>query len=93
MGSERDYLVLDFKGTDKFTCLAIKSSSFALISVVRHLRSVEWEALNLQSKKARPEVRLRNSTRASSLYQSRLQTAGHSFADTQWMKELSESLY
>jgi len=93
MGSERDYLVLDFKGTDK---LYLPSDQ---IEFIRPYVGGEAPSLSRMGgadfAKQKQRVRSAVSEIAQELvvlYQSRLQTTGHSFpARTQWMKELSES--
>ncbi len=93
MGSERDYLVLDFKGTDK---LYLPSDQ---IELIRPYIGGETPTLSRMGgtdfAKQKDRVRTAVAEIAQELvvlYQSRLHTAGHSFpADTPWMRELSES--
>lgn len=93
MGSERDYLVLDFKGTDK---LYLPSDQ---IELIRPYIGGETPTLSRMGGTdfAKQKDRVRSAVAEIAqelvvLYQSRLHTAGHSFpADTPWMRELSES--
>ena len=93
MGSERDYLVLDFKGTDK---LYLPSDQ---IEFIRPYIGGETPSLSRMggAEFAKQKQRVRSAVSEIAqelvvLYQTRLQTTGHSFpAETQWMKELSES--
>lgn len=93
MGSERDYLVLDFKGTDK---LYLPSDQ---IELIRPYIGGEAPALSRMggTEFAKQKDRVRSAVAEIAqelvvLYQSRLHRAGHSFpADTPWMRELSDS--
>ena len=93
MGSERDYLVLDFKGTDK---LYLPSDQ---IELIRPYIGGETPTLSRMGGTdfAKQKDRVRSAVAEIAqelvvLYQSRLHTPGHSFpADTPWMRELSES--
>ena len=93
MGSERDYLVLDFKGTDK---LYLPSDQ---IELIRPYKGGETPALSRMggTEFAKQKARVRDAVSEIAqelvvLYQSRLRTSGHSFpSDTPWMRELSES--
>ena len=91
--SERDYLVLDFKGTDK---LYLPSDQ---IELIRPYIGGETPTLSRMGGTdfAKQKDRVRSAVAEIAqelvvLYQSRLHTPGHSFpADTPWMRELSES--
>ena len=93
MGSERDYLVLDFKGTDK---LYLPSDQ---IELIRPYIGGETPTLSRMGGTdfAKQKDRVRSAVAEIAqelvvLYQSRLHAPGHSFpADTPWMRELSES--
>ena len=93
MGSERDYLVLDFKGSDK---LYLPSDQVALI---RPYVGGELPSLSrmggIEFAKQKQRVRSAVSEIAQELvllYQSRIQSPGHSFpSETPWMRELSDS--
>tara|TARA_B110000003_G_scaffold167327_1_gene167370 strand:- start:283 stop:2205 length:1923 start_codon:yes stop_codon:yes gene_type:complete len=93
MGSERDYLVLDFKGTDK---LYLPSDQ---IELIRPYIGGETPTLSRMGGTdfAKQKDRVRSAVAEIAqelvvLYQSRLQSSGHSFpADTPWMRELSDS--
>ena len=93
MGSERDYLVLDFKGTDK---LYLPSDQ---IELIRPYIGGETPALSRMGGTdfAKQKDRVRSAVAEIAqelvvLYQSRLRSSGHSFpSDTPWMRELSDS--
>jgi transcription-repair coupling factor (superfamily II helicase) len=93
MGSERDYLVLDFKGTDK---LYLPSDQ---IELIRPYTGGETPARSRMGGTdfAKQKARVREAVSEIAqdlvvLYQSRLNTPGYSFpADTPWMRELSDS--
>lgn len=93
MGSERDFLVLDFKGTDK---LYLPSDQ---IELIRPYTGGEAPTLSRMGGTdfAKQKARVRDVVSEIAqelvvLYQSRLNTSGYSFpADTPWMRELSES--
>jgi len=93
MGSERDYLVLDFKGTDK---LYLPSDQ---IELIRPYTGGETPARSRMGGTdfAKQKSRVRDAVSEIAqelvvLYQSRLNTRGYSFpADTPWMRELSDS--
>ena len=93
MGSERDYLVLDFKGTDK---LYLPSDQ---IELIRPYTGGETPARSRMGGTdfAKQKARVRDAVSEIAqelvvLYQSRLNTRGYSFpADTPWMRELSDS--
>ena len=93
MGSERDYLVLDFKGTDK---LYLPSDQ---IELIRPYTGGETPARSRMGGTdfAKQKARVRDAVSEIAqelvvLYQSRLNTPGYSFpADTPWMRELSDS--
>lgn len=93
MGSERDYLVLDFKGTDK---LYLPSDQ---IELIRPYIGGETPTLSRMGGTdfAKQKDRVRSAVAEIAqelvvLYQSRLHSPGHSFpADTPWMRELSDS--
>jgi len=93
MGSERDYLVLDFRGTDK---LYLPSDQ---IELIRPYTGGETPTLSRMGGTdfAKQKARVRNAVSEIAqelvvLYQSRLNTPGYSFpSDTPWVNELSES--